>query len=77
MAIMGFPKYKIVKGKIFFKDEDITNMSIYERARRGIGIALQKPPAIKGVTLKKIIEILNMKICQIKILKRLKIILKN
>ncbi len=59
MAIMGFPKYKIVDGKIIFKGENITNLSIYERARRGIGIALQKPPAIKGVTLKKIIEILN------------------
>ncbi len=59
MAIMGFPKYKIIKGKIYFKEKDITDMNIYERAKLGIGIALQKPPSIRGVTLKKIIDILN------------------
>ncbi len=59
MTIMGFPKYKIIKGKIYFKEKDITDMNIYERAKLGIGIALQKPPSIRGVTLKKIIDILN------------------
>ncbi len=59
MAIMGFPKYKITKGKIFFNGKDITETSVDERAREGIGIAFQKPPAIKGVTLGKIIEILK------------------
>ena len=59
MAIMGFPKYKISKGKIFFNGKDITNSSVDERAREGIGIAFQKPPAIKGVTLSKILDILK------------------
>jgi len=49
MAIMGFPKYKITKGTIFFKDKDITYMSLDERARMGIGMSFQRPPVVRGV----------------------------
>jgi Fe-S cluster assembly ATP-binding protein len=48
-AIMGFPKYKITKGKIIFNDQDITNLPMDERARLGIGISIQRPPVIRGV----------------------------
>jgi len=59
MAIMGFPKYKITEGQILLNGKDITHSSVDERAREGIGIAFQKPPSIRGVTLKKIIDILK------------------
>jgi Fe-S cluster assembly ATP-binding protein len=49
MAIMGFPKYQITKGSIFFKDKDITYMSLDERARMGIGMSFQRPPVVRGV----------------------------
>jgi Fe-S cluster assembly ATP-binding protein len=49
MAIMGFPKYVITKGSIFFKDIDITHMSVDERARMGIGMSFQRPPVVRGV----------------------------
>jgi len=49
MAIMGFPKYKVTKGNIFFKDKDITNLSVDERARMGIGMSFQRPPVVRGV----------------------------
>lgn len=48
-AIMGFPKYKIIKGKIVFNGQDITTMSLDERARLGMGISIQRPPVIRGV----------------------------
>jgi Fe-S cluster assembly ATP-binding protein len=48
-AIMGFPKYKIVKGTIIFNGQDITKSSLDERARLGIGISIQRPPVIRGV----------------------------
>ena len=35
MTLMGFPRYQITKGKIFFKDQDITHMDISERAHLG------------------------------------------
>ncbi len=48
-AIMGFPKYRITKGKIVFNGQDITNATLDERARLGIGISIQRPPVIRGV----------------------------
>lgn len=49
MTIMGFPKYKVTKGKILFKGRDITQMPLDERARLGIGISMQRPPVVRGV----------------------------
>ena len=34
-AIMGFNRYEILEGKIYFKGQDITDMSCDERARLG------------------------------------------
>ena len=49
MAIMGFPKYRVTKGKIIFNGKDITKLSIDERARLGIGMSFQRPPVVRGV----------------------------
>jgi Fe-S cluster assembly ATP-binding protein len=49
MAIMGFPKYRITKGKITFKGRDITMLPLDERARLGIGMSFQRPPVVRGV----------------------------
>ena len=49
MAIMGFPKYRVTAGNIFFKGENITRMPVDERARLGIGISFQRPPVVRGV----------------------------
>jgi Fe-S cluster assembly ATP-binding protein len=48
-AIMGFPKYRITRGKIIFAGQDITYMPMDERARLGIGISFQRPPVVRGV----------------------------
>ena len=49
MAIMGFPKYRVTKGKIIFKGKDITELPLDERARLGIGMSFQRPPVVRGV----------------------------
>lgn len=49
MAIMGFPRYQITRGKITFKGKDITKLAVDERARLGIGISFQRPPVVRGV----------------------------
>ncbi len=56
MAIMGFPKYKITRGSIHFKGKDITNMSVDERARMGIGMSFQRPPVVRGVKTRDMVE---------------------
>lgn len=61
MTLMGFPRYKIEQGKIFFKGEEITDKDVYERARLGLGISFQRPPTVRGVTLRKMIEIISNK----------------
>lgn len=59
MALMGFPRYNLEKGRIYFKGEDITDKDLYERARLGLGISFQRPPTVRGVTLRKIMEIIT------------------
>ena len=54
-AIIGNPKVKIVKGKIYFKGRDITDMPMYERVKMGIGVSFQHPPRIRGVKLKDLL----------------------
>jgi len=55
MAIMGFPKYRIIKGNIAFKGKDITNSPLDERARLGIGMSFQRPPVVRGVKTRDIV----------------------
>lgn len=57
MTVMGFNGYNIKEGKIIFKGIKLNGLPPYERAKIGIGIAFQKPPKIKGVKLKSILEI--------------------
>ncbi len=56
MAIMGFARYKVTRGRIIFKGEDITSLPVDERARLGLGIAFQRPPVVRGVMTKEIVK---------------------
>ena len=49
-AIMGHPRYKVTKGSIKFDNKDLLEMSIDERSRQGIFLAMQYPQEIPGVT---------------------------
>lgn len=57
MTIMGFSGYKVTRGKIIFKGEDITYMPIHERARLGVGVLFQRPPTINGLSTRRMVEI--------------------
>ena len=70
-VIAGIPRYVIDGGRIVFKGEDITHMSMDERARLGIGMAFQRPPAIRGLRLKDLIKIINPKADAMAILKKM------
>lgn len=59
MTLMGFTGYNIIDGKIIFKGEDVTHLSVYERAQRGLGIMTQRPPNMTGVKLKALIEVVS------------------
>ncbi len=55
-TIMGFPAYRVESGRIIYKGEDITPLAMDERSRRGIGLAFQTPPVVRGVKLRDILS---------------------
>ena len=52
--IMGI--YNPTSGKILLDEQDITKMTITERARLGIGYAFQSPPRFKGITVRELLK---------------------
>ncbi|MEM3028121.1 MAG: ABC transporter ATP-binding protein [Candidatus Bathyarchaeia archaeon] len=57
MAIVGLEDYKVKKGRILFKGKDLSGMPVYERVKLGIGLFFQRPPAIRGLKLRQLLEI--------------------
>lgn len=49
-AIMGHPKYSVTQGSITFDGKDVLAMSVDERSRCGLFLAMQYPQEISGVT---------------------------
>lgn len=49
-AVMGLPPFEVMAGEIRFRGEDIDKLSVDERARLGLGMAFQRPPALEGVS---------------------------
>jgi len=55
-AILGLPGITVTSGTIVFKGRDITDLPVHERARMGIGLGFQYPPAVKGVRLSTLLD---------------------
>lgn len=49
-ALMGHPSYTVTKGSITLDGKNVLEMSVDERAREGIFLAMQAPIAVPGVT---------------------------
>lgn len=49
-TIAGHPRYEVVGGSIEFDGENVLDMSVDERARAGLFLAMQYPVEIPGVT---------------------------
>ncbi len=54
-TVIGNPAYKVESGTILFKGRNITSLATDERARLGIGVAFQRPPAVRGVKLRDLL----------------------
>lgn len=53
--LMGINKE--TAGRIIMNGEDITGLSINERAQAGIGFAFQQPPRFKGMTVRRLLSL--------------------
>ena len=49
-ALMGRPGYEVTKGRVLYKEEDISSLSTDERARKGMFLAFQYPTEVPGVS---------------------------
>lgn len=49
-VLMGNPKYEVTEGSITWDGEDLLAMSVDERSRKGLFLAMQYPQEIPGVT---------------------------
>ena len=54
-VIMGL--VQPTSGRVLYNGEDVTDMSITERARRGISYGFQQPPRFKGITVRNLLTI--------------------
>ncbi|TYC99299.1 Fe-S cluster assembly ATPase SufC [Arthrobacter echini] len=50
-TIAGHPRYKVDSGSITLDGEDVLSMSVDERARAGLFLAMQYPVEVPGVTM--------------------------
>jgi len=48
--------YRHTSGRVLYNGEDISELGISERARKGIGYAFQHPPRFKGMPVKDMLE---------------------
>ncbi|MDD3341022.1 MAG: Fe-S cluster assembly ATPase SufC [Bacilli bacterium] len=48
-VIMGDPSYTVTKGTISYNEKDLLEMSVDERAREGVFLAMQYPSELSGV----------------------------
>lgn len=55
-AITGNPTYEVTKGEILFDSENITDMPVNERAKKGIFLSFQNSLEVPGVTLSAFIR---------------------
>lgn len=55
-TIMGDPRYKVSSGSVFFKGEDITNLSTDKIAKKGMFISFQNPIEVPGISLSNFIR---------------------
>ena len=50
MTIMGHPRYEVTQGSITLDGQDVLEMSVDERSKAGLFIAMQYPQEVPGVT---------------------------
>jgi len=54
-AIMGINQ--VTSGQILWNGEDITNLSVSDRAKKGISYGFQQPPRFKGMRVRDLLDI--------------------
>ncbi|MCM8795932.1 MAG: ATP-binding cassette domain-containing protein [Candidatus Omnitrophica bacterium] len=56
-VIMGCGNYLVQEGKIYFRGEDITGLSLSKKAKMGLTLAWQEPARFEGLTVRDYIAV--------------------
>jgi len=59
--IMGLSNYRPTGGRIIFEGEDISELSVSQRAKRGITLAWQEPARVEGLTVRDYLSLSSKK----------------
>ena len=54
-ALMGRPDYEVIGGSITIDGDDLTNLPTWQRAQRGLFLAMQYPVEVPGVPLESLV----------------------
>ena len=63
-TLMGIPRFKVVTGKIIFKNKDITKFSIKERVKMGLALTFQEPAYFENIKVKDFLKLGNKNISE-------------
>ena len=56
-VVLGLSGYRDISGRIMFHGEDVTDLSVSERARKGITMAWQEPARFEGLSVAEYLSI--------------------
>lgn len=57
-GLVGLPHVKVVWGDLRWRGASLIGLDITERVRRGLALAFQRPPAVSGITLRRLAELI-------------------
>ncbi len=55
-ALAGHPNYEITQGEVWLDDQDVLEMSVDERAKAGLFLAMQYPVEVEGVSVSNLLR---------------------
>ena len=55
-AIAGLPRFKIVRGDVILDGDSIKDLEPSERVKLGIALAVQHPPKLRGIKVRRLLE---------------------
>jgi len=55
-TIMGHPKYEVTEGEILLRGENVLEMAVDERAKKGLFLGFQYPMSVPGVTMQSFLH---------------------
>lgn len=57
-GLVGMPHVKVVWGDIRWRGASLLGLDITQRVQRGLALAFQRPPAVSGITLRRLAELI-------------------